>query len=211
MAFRAKITGRVQGVGFREATRRRARELGLHGWVRNLPDGSVGVHVEGDEPALTALVEFLGRGPAGAAVDDVALTRVADEGHEQFAIRGVSAGRFVIEHHEAPSVHYDLRLEVGGVLRSWTLRREPSMDPAIKRLAIAQPAEPLPRVEGAPADGAIWDRGDYEQGGRVAWPEALDRGHAVFVLHGERLTGGFALQRTGAANWLLIKRREGPA
>jgi hypothetical protein len=57
----------------------------------------------------------------------------------------------------------------------------------------------------------VWDRGTYEQGGRVAWPEALARGHAVFVLHGEKLSGGFALQRTrpGAkAQWLLIKRRD---
>ena len=42
----------------------------------------------------------------------------------------------------------------------------------------------------------VWDHGSYEQGGRVAWPEALERGHAVFVLHGEKLRGGFALQRT---------------
>ena len=58
----------------------------------------------------------------------------------------------------------------------------------------------------------VWDRGSYEQGGRVAWPEALERGHAVFVLHGEKLRGGFALQRTGApgekSQWLLIKRRD---
>ena len=57
----------------------------------------------------------------------------------------------------------------------------------------------------------VWDRGTYEQGGRVAWPEALTRGHAVFVLHGEKLAGGFALQRTRAgakAQWLLIKRRD---
>ena len=62
----------------------------------------------------------------------------------------------------------------------------------------------------------VWDRGTYEQGGRVAWPEALSRGHAVFVLHGEKLRGGFALQRTGnrggrpaaKPQWLLIKRRD---
>jgi hypothetical protein len=57
----------------------------------------------------------------------------------------------------------------------------------------------------------VWDRGVYEQGGRVPWPEALTRGHAVFVLHGKKLSGGFALQRTrpGAkAQWLLIKRRD---
>ena len=57
----------------------------------------------------------------------------------------------------------------------------------------------------------VWDRGTYEQGGRVAWPQALTRGHAVFVLQGEKLRGGFVLQRTrpGAkAQWLLLKRRD---
>jgi hypothetical protein len=60
----------------------------------------------------------------------------------------------------------------------------------------------------------VWDRGYYEQGGRVAWPEALDRGHAVFVLHGEKLRGGFALQRTRPgpkSQWLLVKRRDDEA
>jgi len=57
----------------------------------------------------------------------------------------------------------------------------------------------------------VWDRGPYEQGGRVPWPQALERGHAVFVLHGSKLAGGFALQRTrggGKPQWLLIKRSD---
>jgi hypothetical protein len=63
----------------------------------------------------------------------------------------------------------------------------------------------------------VWDRGTYEQGGRVPWPRAVDeRGHAVFVLHGEKLRGGFALQRTGRGDakkpqWLLIKRKDDAA
>jgi len=60
----------------------------------------------------------------------------------------------------------------------------------------------------------VWDRGGYEQGGRVPWPEALERGHAVFVLHGEKLRGGFALQRTRRVEkpqWLLIKRKDDEA
>jgi hypothetical protein len=70
--------------------------------------------------------------------------------------------------------------------------------------------------EGSVDYGAVivWDRGTYEQGGRVAWPEALDRGHAVFVLHGQKLRGGFALQRTQPGirpQWLLIKRRDAEA
>jgi hypothetical protein len=72
------------------------------------------------------------------------------------------------------------------------------MDPAVKRMA----------VEGDADATGVWDEGLYEQGGRVAWPEAIERGHAVFVLHGAKLEGGFALQRTKPGLWLLIKRRE---
>jgi hypothetical protein len=70
--------------------------------------------------------------------------------------------------------------------------------------------------EGGTGKGGVivWDRGTYEQGGRVPWPEALERGHAVFVLHGEKLRGGFALQRTRRGKqpqWLLIKRNDDAA
>lgn len=84
------------------------------------------------------------------------------------------------------------------------------MDPADKRLAVPLPGRPWSEPE-LTEGSTVWDRGNYEQGGRVPWPEALDRGHAVFVLHGKRLEGGFALQRTGSgpkARWLLVKRRE---
>jgi len=89
------------------------------------------------------------------------------------------------------------------------------MDPAVKRLAVEVADHDLAHntFEGTLGDGGVivWDRGTYEQGGRVAWPEALTRGHAVFVLHGQKLRGGFALQRTRPgekAQWLLIKRRD---
>jgi DNA ligase D-like protein (predicted 3'-phosphoesterase) len=88
----------------------------------------------------------------------------------------------------------------------------------VKRLAVEVEDHGLNHndFEGTLGDGGVivWDRGTYEQGGRVAWPEALERGHAVFVLHGEKLRGGFALQRTrtGAKpQWLLIKRRDDEA
>jgi DNA ligase D-like protein (predicted 3'-phosphoesterase) len=214
-AIRAIVRGSVQGVGFREATRRRARDLGLQGWVRNADDGAVAVHAEGGCEAIDALVYFLGRGPRGAAVADVELQKAATEGHEQFAIRGVSAGVFVVQQHAAPARHFDLRLEVEGVMRSWTLPKGPSMDPSVKRLAVEVPDHGLEHnsFEGPTAGGGVivWDRGAYEQGGRVAWPEALERGHAVFVLHGQKLGGGFALQRTRPGpkpQWLLVKRRD---
>ncbi len=217
-AIRAVVQGAVQGVGFREATRRRAGELQLAGWVRNADDGSVAVHAEGPPAALDLLLGFLRRGPRGADVSSVSVDEVPVEGHEQFAVRGVSAGVFVIQQHAATARHFDLRLQVGGVMRSWALPRGPSLDPSVKRLAVQVPDHGLDHnsFEGLAGDGAVvvWDRGHYEQGGRVAWPEALERGHAVFVLHGEKLRGGFALQRTrpGAKpQWLLIKRRDDQA
>jgi DNA ligase D-like protein (predicted 3'-phosphoesterase) len=217
MAFRATVHGRVQGVGFREATRRRALDLGVRGWVRNTDDGAVHLHAEGADDALAGLREFIAHGPSAARVSLVETATVAEEGHEQFAVRGVSAGIFVIQRHQARSLHYDLRLEVDGVLRSWAVPKEPSMDPAVRRLAIAQPDHQLSHAAHTSDTVEIWDRGTYEQGGRVPWPAALERGHAVFVLHGERLEGGFVLQRTdrgpvtgtaGLTNWLLIRRRE---
>jgi DNA ligase D-like protein (predicted 3'-phosphoesterase) len=217
-AVRVAVSGAVQAIGFRAATRRRALELGVLGWVQNAEDGSVLVHAEGAASATQALVSFLRKGPPGAHVERVVDEQVPVEGHEQFAIRGVSAGVFVVQEHAATARHFDLRLEVDGVMRSWALPRGPSMDPAVKRLAVQVPDHDIVHddFEG-PIDGGgvvVWDRGHYEQGGRVPWPEALDRGHAVFVLHGEKLRGGFALQRTrpGAkAQWLLIKRRDDEA
>ncbi len=212
------VSGRVQGVGFRDATQRRARRLGLLGWVRNADDGTVAVHAEGGSQAVEELLGFLRSGPRGAGVDELSVSEVRVEGHEQFAIRGVSAGVFVVQEHQATAHHFDLRLEVDGAMRSWAVPKGPSMDPSVKRLAVQVEDHSLAHnsFEGPTGHGGVivWDRGHYEQGGRVAWPQALDRGHAVFVLHGEKLRGGFALQRTrdGAkAQWLLIKRRDDEA
>jgi acylphosphatase len=69
----AVVTGRVQGVGFRYTTVDQARRLGVCGWVRNRPDGSVEVEVEGERAGVEALVRFLHRGPPGARVEDVVL------------------------------------------------------------------------------------------------------------------------------------------
>jgi DNA ligase D-like protein (predicted 3'-phosphoesterase) len=214
-AIRAVVRGRVQGVGFRDAAVRRARENGALGWVRNAEDGSVAVHAEGTEAAVDELLEFLREGPPGAEVEDVEVEPTKVEGHEQFAVRGVSAGAFVVQEHWATAHHFDLRLEVDGVMRSWAVPKEPSMDPAVKRLAIEVGDHSISYndFEGEVDGGKvkIWDRGTYEQGGRVPWPEALERGHAVFVLHGAKLQGGFALQRTRRGEkpqWLLIKRRD---
>jgi DNA ligase D-like protein (predicted 3'-phosphoesterase) len=125
---------------------------------------------------------------------------------------------FVVQQHAATARHFDLRLEVAGAMRSWAVPKGPSLDPAIKRLAVQVEDHSLEHngFEGATGEGGVvvWDRGPYEQGGRVPWPEALDRGHAVFVLHGHKLRGGFALQRTREGEkpqWLLVKRRDDEA
>lgn len=217
-AFRASViaTGTEDPAGLRDATIARARELGVLGWARADDDTAVRVHAEGSADALAALVAFLGeRG-------EVELTPVRKrEGHEQFALRGVSAGVFVVQEHRATAHHYDFRLEVDGVMKSWAVPKGPSLDPAAKRLAVQVEDHGMAHNEHEGTSSGergvlIWDRGTYEQGGRVPWPEALDRGHAVFVLHGEKLRGGFALQRTGRGGaakpqWLLVKRRDNEA
>lgn len=214
-AIRTVISGEVDAVGFPEATVRRAAKEGVLGWVRVSDGGSIEVHAEGDAAAIESFVGFLQKGPRGAHVESVEIEEVKAEGHEQFAVRGVSAGVFVVQEHQATAHHFDLRLEVDGLMRSWAVPKGPSMDPAVKRMAIQVEDHSTDHndFEGELGDGwvIVWDRGSYEQGGRVPWPEALDRGHAVFVLHGEKLSGGFALQRTRGGSkpqWLLIKRSD---
>jgi hypothetical protein len=171
----------------------RARDLGLLGWARIAEDDPAvtAVHAEGEGSAVELLVASLEGAPE--------VERVGAEGHEQFAVRGVAAGRFTVTGSDADG--YALALEVDGAPRVWRLRKAPSMDPAEKRGAVVPKGADWP-------GGDVWDAGDYEQGGRVAWPEAIERGHAVFVLRGEKLQGGFALQRTRPPLWLLIKRRD---
>jgi acylphosphatase len=86
-AIRATITGRVQGVGFRWATRRTAAALGLSGWVRNRADGTVEVQAQGDEEAVVDLLRFLHHGPPGAMVTSVVVeATVATPGLDRFEI-----------------------------------------------------------------------------------------------------------------------------
>jgi DNA ligase D-like protein (predicted 3'-phosphoesterase) len=210
-AIRASLPSDGRGAALVDAVLVRAGELGLLGWVRDDADGVVRIHAEGATSAPAQLVHALEASRSVA----VQTEKVKVEGHEQFAVRGVSAGVFVVQEHQATAHHYDLRLEVDGVMRSWAVPKGPSLDPAVKRLAVqvADHDTGHNSFEGAGHGGGVivWDRGTYEQGGRVPWPEALDRGHAVFVLHWEKLTGGFALQRTGRGDppqWLLIKRRD---
>lgn len=128
---------------------------------------------------------------------------------------------FVIQKHDASSLHYDVRLQVEGVLKSWAVPKGPSTDPRDKRLAVQTEDHPLDyaRFEGViPADEygggtvLIWDRGTFENitekdDGLRPMAEALRAGHALFRLNGEKLSGGYALQRIDEdeGQWLLIK------
>ena len=137
------------------------------------------------------------------------------------AAAGGDAPRFVIQKHDASSVHYDFRLEVEGTLRSWAVPKGPSTDPREKRLAVEVEDHPLDYAdfegvigEGNYGSGAVivWDAGTYRNlDDEHPLTEALDAGHAKVWLEGEKLRGGWTLQRTrGGAKpqWLLIKRRD---
>jgi DNA ligase D-like protein (predicted 3'-phosphoesterase) len=211
-AERITVGGSLAGDALLDHVRTRALQLELRGWVRLDHSGTVCAHLEGEQRAIRDLAMWL------VSVDGIETVRESParvEGHEQFAVRGVPAGVFVVQEHQATAHHFDFRLEVDGVMRSWAVPKGPSMDPAVKRLAVQVEDHSMAHnaFEGRTGPGAVilWDRGLYEQGGRVAWPEALQRGHAVFVLHGEKLRGGFALQRTRDGEkpqWLLIKRAD---
>ncbi|MGO9903531.1 MAG: DNA polymerase ligase N-terminal domain-containing protein, partial [Solirubrobacteraceae bacterium] len=182
-----------------ENVRALARRLGVLGWVRPEDDRTLSAHLEGASDAIGELTSLL---RSAAVVGSVSVAVVGVEGHEQFAVRGVPAGVFVVQEHQATAHHFDFRLEVDGMMRSWAVPNGPSMDPAVKRFAVQVEDHAMGHndFEGRAGSGAviIWDRGPYEQSGRVAWPQALERGHAVFVLRGHKLQGGFALQRTRA-------------
>jgi acylphosphatase len=84
---RIVVRGRVQGVNFRDATRRRAQQLGVAGWVRNTPRGEVELHAEGRPDAVDALLRFAQSGPRGAHVESVDVSDAAPEGLQGFAVR----------------------------------------------------------------------------------------------------------------------------
>jgi bifunctional non-homologous end joining protein LigD len=121
--------------------------------------------------------------------------------------------RFVVQLHDATTLHYDFRLELGGVMRSWAVPKGPSLDPAVKRLAVQVPDHAVQSIpfEGVYGDAArgsgaviVWDEGELEL-------VRDEPDHVVVSLHGHKLTGGFALTRTGDGQWLLVKMADGDA
>jgi len=132
--------------------------------------------------------------------------------------------RFVIQKHDATRLHYDLRLELDGVFKSWAVTRGPSLDPHVKRLAVEVEDHPLdygdfegtiPKGQYGGGTVQLWDRGFWEPEGDLSPEEALAKGDLKFILAGERLKGSFVLvrmkkDRSGnkRTNWLLIKHQD---
>lgn len=123
---------------------------------------------------------------------------------------------FVIQKHHASHLHYDFRLAIGGVLKSWAIPKGPSLSPADKRLAVMVEDHPLAYAdfEGVIPEGQygagkveIWDRGTWEPvGDLTTW---LEKRKLEFILHGKKLKGAWVLigLKNDPKNWLLIKRK----
>jgi DNA ligase D-like protein (predicted 3'-phosphoesterase) len=122
----------------------------------------------------------------------------------------VAPPRFVVQLHDATTLHFDFRLQSGDVLRSWAVPKGPSLDPGVRRLAV-------------PVDDHSLAAGDFEgvhdgqrrgTGAVIIWDEGTadlvrnEPGHVSLILHGRKLSGGFALTRTGPQRWILVKVRD---
>jgi DNA ligase D-like protein (predicted 3'-phosphoesterase) len=125
----------------------------------------------------------------------------------------VPAAQFVVQLHDATTLHFDLRIRTGEVLRSWAVPKGPSLDPAVRRLAV-------------PVEDHALSAGEFEgvhegqrrgSGAVIIWDEGPaditrdEPGHLAFALHGSKLDGGFALTRTGERRWILVKTRDADA
>lgn len=159
-----------------------------------------------------------------ASLKDYERKRTVGRSGEPEPRRRSSKGRpqFVIQKHDASSLHYDFRIEAEGVLKSWAVPKGPSTDPSEKRLAQPTEDHPLDYVsfEGVIPEGEygagtmiVWDTGTYrnlveKDGTEVPIAEQIERGHVKIWLDGTKLAGGYVLQRMGRgddAQWLLVK------
>ncbi|MEU2390817.1 DNA polymerase ligase N-terminal domain-containing protein [Streptomyces sp. NPDC007369] len=175
----------------------------------------------------------MSRDPSGALAEyrrrrDFSRTREPKGGRAAAGRDG--APSFVVQIHDATAMHFDFRLEVDGVLKSWAVPKGPSADPHDKRLAMPTEDHPLEYrgFEGVIAPGEygagtviVWDEGTYRNltadraGREVPFAEALERGHASFRLDGRKLHGGYSLTRIRGGGereaWLLVKHADGRA
>ena len=138
---------------------------------------------------------------------------------------GTAGGHyFCVQRHDATRLHYDFRLEIDGVLKSWAVPKGPTLDPAVRHFAAHVEDHPLeygdfegniPAGNYGAGSVMLWDRGTFEILGGISGADQLARGDLKFRLHGEKLTGEFAIvhmKGRGKGNeWLLIKKRDASA
>src|ERR1041384_6522103 len=128
---------------------------------------------------------------------------------------------FCVQRHDATRLHYDFRLEIGGVLKSWAVPKGPTLDPTVKHLAAHVEDHPveygsfegnIPKGNYGAGSVMLWDSGTFELLGDMPGEEQITRGDLKFRLHGEKLKGDFALvhmKGRGKGNeWLIIKKRD---
>ena len=139
------------------------------------------------------------------------------------------SGRFTVQRHRATALHYDVRLEIGGVLVSWAVPKGPTLDPAARRLAMRTEDHPIeyfdfegviPKAQYGAGDVIVWDWGTFEPEAETPDPSvALRKGEIKFVLYGEKLRGRFTIIRTDnrggrddeRERWLLLHKRDADA
>jgi len=123
--------------------------------------------------------------------------------------KGGEGSRFVVQRHQASHLHYDFRLEIEGVLKSWAVPKGVPLEPGVRRLAVQVEDHPLeyldfagtiPEGEYGAGTVEIWDRGSFTL-------EKHTPGQLEFSLHGGRLSGSYVLIHTAEKNWLLLKRK----
>ncbi len=122
---------------------------------------------------------------------------------------GAGRSRFVVHRHQARQLHYDFRLEIDGVLKSWAVPKGVPLEPGVRRLAVRVEDHPLdyitfagriPRGQYGAGTVGIWDKGEFEL-------SRNEPGRLEITLNGERLSGDYVLIHTDGQNWLLIRRK----
>ena len=152
-------------------------------------------------------------------------TKTAEPAGKVAKPRSKQTLRFVIQKHAASHLHFDFRLELDGVMKSWAVPKGPSYDPGTRRLAMQVEDHPIeyntfegtiPKGQYGGGTVMLWDKGTYEAengGGIDALREGYERGDLKILMHGKRMRGGWVLVRMrrdeyGKAQWLLIKHRD---